>query len=640
MLKMYSTVSEELMGSFGLKKGLLWNMLSNARRILETLVSKNGIAKRIINSLDIPSLLGRPQNRYQKWVALNDVLRDTDRNIIYEHIQTLAYCPTITIIAIFIPNKIEFYRQFLKSITSQIYRYYHLYVICDTSKQYMISNCVDIFFPNIDIVRLSCFTNMDELGNCLNLAIRNAKTDYVCILDPTGILPDHALYMAAVHLNKEQGCAMLYADEDMIDDHHVRRDPFFKPEWSPDLFYSRNYLGHFVLYRTDLLRETVDFSFESVDALRYALALRVLEKATQDQIGHVPHILFHKFITSASDSVTNDETDEGNKFSRVLLQNHFQKLGINGQVTWGCDRNSPRVCYPLPDEAPLVSVVVPTNGVNLKCLSKCIEGVLKKTDYPRIELVVVANNVKSEEANRYFHILSANQCTKVLWYPDSFNFSDIYNFAVSQSRAEVICAMNDDVIVISAGWLKEMVSHALRPEIGAVGAMLYYPDETIQHAGVVLGLGGVAGHVSRSLPRGSRGYQDRARLVQNFSAVTAACMVMRRSVFEEVGGFDVNLAVAYNDVDLCLRVREAGYRILWTPYAEMYHMERVSRGSDHASENLRRYMKEKEYMLLKWGDALASDPYYNPNLSLLGGNFEVSFSPRLNSKPWLLRKVQ
>jgi cellulose synthase/poly-beta-1,6-N-acetylglucosamine synthase-like glycosyltransferase len=238
----------------------------------------------------------------------------------------------------------------------------------------------------------------------------------------------------------------------------------------------------------------------------------------------------------------------------------------------------------LPDEAPLVSVVVPTNGGNLKCLSKCIEGVLKKTDYPRIELVVVANNVKSEEANRYFHILSANQCTKVLWYPDSFNFSE--------------------------------------------------------HAGVVLGLGGVAGHVSRSLPRGSRGYQDRARLVQNFSAVTAACMVMRRSVFEEVGGFDVNLAVAYNDVDLCLRVREAGYRILWTPYAEMYHMERVSRGSDHASENLRRYMKEKEYMLLKWGDALASDPYYNPNLSLLGGNFEVSFSPRLNSKPWLLRKVQ
>jgi len=262
-----------------------------------------------------------------------------------------------------------------------------------------------------------------------------------------------------------------------------------------------------------------------------------------------------------------------------------------------------------------------------------VESILHKTTYRPFEILIVNHQSDDPRTLAYLERLSKEGKARVIDYEGPFNFSRINNMAVSHTRGTVLCFLNNDVEVISPGWLREMVSHALRPEIGAVGAMLYYLDDTIQHGGVILGIGGVAGHAYRYLPRGTPGQMGRAWLAQNLSAVTAACLVMRREVFEEVGGFDERLAIAFNDVDLCLRIRERGYRILWTPFAELYHREGVSRGRDTIESE--RFRQEIRFMQERWGEQLLRDPAYNPNLTLEREDFSLAFPPRV-SKPWRL----
>ena len=281
-----------------------------------------------------------------------------------------------------------------------------------------------------------------------------------------------------------------------------------------------------------------------------------------------------------------------------------------------------------------MSLVVATRD-RAELLRHAVEGILARTDYDPLELIVVDNQSREPEALSYLDEIGRDARVRVVRYDAPFNYSAINNLGVGLARGEVVGLVNNDVRVIAPGWLREMVSHALRPEIGAVGAKLYFADNLIQHAGVLLGLGGVAGHAHKYFPRRSMGYVGRAQLTQNLSAVTAACLVLRRAVFEEVGGLDeTNLRVAFNDVDFCLRVRERGYRILWTPFAELYHLESASRGQDTTSEQQIRFRRECAFMKTRWGDALLTDPYYNPNLTLRAEDFSLAFPPRA-AKPWL-----
>ena len=292
-----------------------------------------------------------------------------------------------------------------------------------------------------------------------------------------------------------------------------------------------------------------------------------------------------------------------------------------------------RVRYPIPSPAPLVSIIIPTrNGANF--LKTCIDSILVKTLYSPYEIIVIDNQSDKEDALAYLKFLEREKLAAVIKYDAPFNYSAINNFAVLQSKGSLICLMNNDIEVISKDWLNEMVAQASRPEIGAAGPMLYYPDDTIQHAGVILGLGGVAGHIYTGYARGSCGYKNHACLVQNLSAVTAACLVVRKDVFQEVGGLDeINLPVAFNDIDFCLRLLEKGYRNLWTPFVELYHHESATRGYEDTPEKIKRFQNEISYMQERWGDLLKYDPAYNPNLTLDGVGSDLALPPR-TSKPW------
>jgi GT2 family glycosyltransferase len=284
-----------------------------------------------------------------------------------------------------------------------------------------------------------------------------------------------------------------------------------------------------------------------------------------------------------------------------------------------------------------VTLIIPTRN-RFELLERCVESIYRKTTYPNFELIIVDNQSDETTTLNYLTELERDRGVKVLRYDAPFNFSAINNFAVRHVRGEIIGLMNNDLEIITPDWLNEMVGHATRPEIGAVGAKLYYPDNRIQHAGVILGLNGnpgVAGHRYEKRPHGYTGEASRAVLCQNLSAVTAACLLLRRHVFEEVGGFDEkNLTVAFNDVDLCLRIEEKGYRNLWTPYAELYHHESASRGLDDTPDNFERSEKECDYMRRRWGQLLAHDPAHNQNLALERGMFSLASPPRV-TKPWL-----
>jgi GT2 family glycosyltransferase len=276
---------------------------------------------------------------------------------------------------------------------------------------------------------------------------------------------------------------------------------------------------------------------------------------------------------------------------------------------------------------------VPTRDC-LELLSQTVDGLLNKTDYEPLEIIIVDNQSRNTATLKYLREIQKDERVKVIEYDAPFNYSAINNLGVRESAGELIGLINNDIKVISPGWLGEMVSHAVRPGIGAVGAKLLYPDDTVQHAGVILGVKGVAAHVHRLIPKNSPGYIARALLIQSLSAVTGACIVMPREVFVGIGGLDeVNLTVAFNDVDLCIRIREKGYRIIWTPYAELYHLESASRGSDFTPETKPRFFREVEYMLQTWDHVLKKDPYYNPNLTMVNEDFSLAVPPRIN-KAW------
>jgi GT2 family glycosyltransferase len=287
-----------------------------------------------------------------------------------------------------------------------------------------------------------------------------------------------------------------------------------------------------------------------------------------------------------------------------------------------------RVIYPLPVEPPLVSLIIPTRD-KLTLLHGTVEGLLNQTDYKPIEIIIIDNGSVEPATIAYLEEIQQNKSVSVIRHQGPFNYSQLNNHGVSYATGEIIGLLNNDLEVISSSWLTEMVSHALRPDIGAVGAKLYYANDTIQHAGVIVGLGGLAGHGFKFLAREAPGYHWKPFLIQNYSAVTAACLIMRRRVFQEVGGLnEKDLKVAFNDVDLCLRIREQGYRIVWTPYAELYHLESASRGSDNTLKKHLRLRHELNYMKAKWPLMISHDPYYNPNLTIEYEDFSLAWPPR------------
>lgn len=622
-------------GGFALpggQPGSLWRLAKRLGAELEPYAAGNYHLGKIAGLL-ARVLLKASENRYSRWVGRCDTLHDHDRQAIRKHIQQLGYQPLISIILPVYNTPERWLRICLDSVVDQLYPHWELCIADDASTVRHCRAILEEYQAKDARIKVAYRNINGNIAKASNSALELASGDFLALLDHDDKLSEHALYMVALELNRHPDAHLIYSDEDKIDRNEKRQLPYFKPDWNPDLFFSQNFINHLGVYRTSLVRDVGGFRNEFVGSQDYDLALRIVGRSSPEQIRHIPYILYHWRAIPGSVALSVAEKADAQEAGIRAVQSYLDGCGIAARVEKARGTVHNRVTYSLPALPPSVSIIIPTAGRNPDSLAGLVEGILTGTDYPHLDLTLVPNHVESEAAAKYLYELGKKARVQLLPYDKPFNFSEIYNFAVPQTSGQLLGILNDDLAIISPGWLREMVSHAVRGEIGAVGAMLYYRSDLIQHAGVILGRGGIAAHAYRGFPRGFRGHFNRAALVQNCAAVTAACMVMRREVFNEVGGFDPNLAVAFNDVDLCIRIRTRGYRIVWTPYAELYHLESVSRGRELKPEQQARLNREGEYLKAKWGAQLAHDPFYSPNLSLDSGRFEPAIPPRV-SKPW------
>jgi len=389
--------------------------------------------------------------------------------------------------------------------------------------------------------------------------------------------------------------------------------------------------SHLGVFETALVREVGGFRKGFEGSQDYDLVLRCVEVAGNDKVVHIPHVLYHWRIVPGSTAGSGSEKPYAYLAAKRAIEEHIERIGVSAKLEEPIATLQVfRVRYALPLPEPRVSIIIPTRD-GLHLLRQCIDSVRKRTAYQNYEIIVVDNGSEKSETLAYFDEIKQLPNVLVIRDESPFNFSALNNRAAALSSGEILCLLNNDIEVISPEWLSEMVSLAIQPGNGAVGACLWYPSGALQHGGVIIGLGGVAGHMHHMLPKGQFGYFGRAVVTQNLSAVTAACLVIKKSIYAELGGLSEELAVAFNDVDFCLRVRDAGYRNVWTPYAQLYHHESASRGSDMDPDKYQRFLGEIKRMEDRWADSFDFDPAYNPNLSLSTSvlPFTLSSPPRI-----------
>jgi glycosyltransferase involved in cell wall biosynthesis len=566
---------------------------------------------------------------YNVWLDFFDSPNAMRQEQVRRDLDALQARPLVSVVVPVYNTPEKWLRRCLDSVIEQSYPNWELCVADDDSTWPHVASVLQEYAsrdPRIKVVRRSVNGHISAASNS---ALELATGRYVALLDHDDELHRDALLECVKGFEAHPGWRMLFTDEDKIDEEGVRSDPYFKPDWNPDLFLSQNCVCHLTVYERDLLVAAGGFRPGMEGAQDWDLTLRVAERLQPDEIGHVSRVLYHWRMIAGSTALAPGEKSYAHLAAMRAIQGHFERTKRDAQVREleGCSGYF-RIEYGLPSPAPLATLLIPTRD-RADLLEQCIDSILEKTTYPNYEIVVIDNGSIEPETLEYFDKATKDRRVRVVRYDRPFNYSAINNFGASHARGEVIGLLNNDVQVIDGDWLREMVSHAWRPEIGVVGAMLYYPNDTIQHAGVILGIGGVAGHSHVGLPRGCPGDKHRAALAQSMSAVTAACAVLRAEVFREVGGLDESLQVAFNDVDLCLRVRERGYRNLWTPFAELYHHESASRGYEDTPEKLVRFRREENLMQERWGRALLRDPAYNPNLSVTAAPFSLAYPPRV-----------
>jgi len=444
--------------------------------------------------------------------------------------------------------------------------------------------------------------------------------DFVAVVDPNVLLAPDALFEVALAINKDPALDVIYSDHDIMAANGARSNPYFKPDWSPETLLSRMYLGPLVFYRRALLAGIGGFRTELGAAAHFDLALRATEAT--GRVGHIARILYH-VRPEAPGSVTSAQVDAPavRAISEALTRRSESGSVSRIEGVPGCYI----VRYTLGAH-PRVSIILPTRD-NGKDLSTCLTSIFERTTYPNFQVLVVDNGSKEPAALNTMEYWShrEKERVKVERLDIPFNFSKINNIAAKLTDGEFLLFLNDDTEVLTADWIEALVEQSSRPAIGAAGGRLLYRDGSVQHAGVILGTRGIAGHAHRFAPGNSPGYHGALQAVTNYSAVTAACMMMRRIVYDEVGGFDEDLAIEFNDIDLCLRVRAAGYRIVYLPYVLLYHDESTSRGNPDNPLKLRVRVREQRLMQERWNISNYVDPYYNPNLTLRGEDF----SPRL-----------
>lgn len=550
---------------------------------------------------------------YASFIARNDRLSSADMRAMRSHIRKLPSRPIISLLMPLRGADSRLLRRSIESVVAQLYPNWELLLLHDEPDIRLDEEVIGLVGQDARIRRLvsnnSSGHGAAEKAAVLNAGLQASCGGLVVVIDPHDLLPIHALYCLAKEQCEFPNVQFIYSDDDEIGIDGVRLNPRFKPDWNPDLLYSYHYVGNLAAYRRDRLNAIGGFAVGYAGAEAYELDLRYLVEIPEAQIRHIPKVLYHRHTTAADPHPVANIHEAGKR----ALNRHFHGSAV--KIDDGVAPGLYRIRYPLPEQRPLVSIIIPTRD-RVDLLRRCIESIQQKTEYGNWELLVVDNQSSDIETLRYFDEIENDRRIRVIKYDNRFNYSAINNHAVRHANGDVLALVNNDVEVISRDWLSEMVGHAIRPGIGAVGSKLLYPDGRIQHAGVITGLGGVAGHVYRFFEDGSHGYCHRAVVVQNLSAVTAACLVVRKEVYWKAGGLDEDhFAVAFNDVDFCLNLLAAGYRNVFTPHVSLYHHESMSRGHDDTAEKRAIFLKECSFMMARWGSRLSNDPAYNPNLT-------------------------
>jgi len=586
-------------------------LITLMRKIKEHLVGKTGI----------------PFSDYQKWIHKNEPRADqlAEQRV---KVNDFDYKPLISVVVPVWNTPAKILNQTIRSVVDQTYDKWEL-CIADGNSNPKTKKVLSYWTKKDGRIKIKFLDENKGIAVNSNEALSLAQGEFVAFLDHDDLLAPFALFEVVLALQQYPNADLVYSDEDLISvDSKKRFGPHFKPAYNPDLLRSINYITHLMVIRKTLGDKIGWLKNGYEGAQDYDLTLRAVERARE--IAHIPKVLYHwRHWTSSTTNTSNASSvakKHANESGKKALKEHLERCGLNGVVEDGPDLTTYQVRYGIIDP-PLVSIII-LNRDHSQDLRKCITSIRSKSTYENYEIIVVENASRAEQTFNLYDGLKKDPFIRIIEYKEPFNFARANNFAVGPALGDVILFLNNDTEVISRDWLERMLEHTLRREVGIVGSKLYYPGNTIQHGGVILGIGGFAGHSHKHSPGNATGYINRLRLIQNYSAVTGACLMIRKDVFYEIGGFDEQYDLALSDIDLCLKALSNNYLIVWTPYAELYHYESKTRGYEDDEEKQRRLKREIDQFKQKWSGFLQKgDPYYNPNLTLSAENFSINPKP-------------
>lgn len=547
---------------------------------------------------------------YSEWLANN---RPNSHSLDMQRKKVFGIQPTFSIIVPLYKTPISYFKEMVDSVVAQTYSKWEL-ILVNSYPEKALTLEIDKAIKADDRIRVVTLTQNLGISENTNRGIEVAQGDYVSFLDHDDFLEPNTLYEYVEAINKKPNSELLYCDEDKVAEDGIYFQPFFKPDFSIDLLRNNNYICHMLTIKKTLLDRLELSSKEFDGAQDHNLTLQAVEKT--NNITHVPKVLYHWRVSPSSTSSNSESKPYAIQSGIQSVKNHLKRLNISAEVSPAERPFTYHVRYCVPEPKPKVSIIIP-NKNSADYLSRCIESILSKTTYQNYEILIVENgSTDSSIFKLYEKLLNQHpDIIRVITWEDGFNFSAIVNFGVNRSAADYFVLLNNDTELITPDWLETLVGLCSRDEVGAVGVKLLYPDNTIQHAGI--NISGDAGHYFKDLPNHAGSYFNMADTPRNLSAVTAACMITKRKAFESVGGFGEEFAVAYNDVDYCLKLRDRGYLIVYTPSVELYHYESISRGYDEDFEGRARNLKEKALLVYRWPELFAShDPYYTPNLRM------------------------
>jgi GT2 family glycosyltransferase len=616
-----------------IESSLAWRLIKRYRKFNDKwfppgtkrrgLVERCASAVRVSLDEGLSGLLHRAYHRhprqpsideqYQLWLKSNQL---TDRSLLEMQTEAsqFSYKPKISIIMPVYNTDQRWLRAAIDSVMNQVYTNWELCVVDDASTRKEVRRVLAEYANKGSRIAVKYLDSNLGISATSNEALSMATGEFVGFLDHDDELGRDALYEVVNLLNENPDLDLIYSDEDKKELNGKRVEPFFKPDWSPDLLLSMNYVCHFVIMRKSLIDKVGGFRLGFEGSQDYDLLLRIVELT--NRIGHISRPLYSWRKVAGSAAASTSAKPFAHETAKKALMEALSRRGLKGEVLEAAGKYH-RVAYAIEGD-PLVSIIIPTRD-RVDLLRRCIESIECKTSYQNYEIIIVDNG--SEDPTTLYYLRSTRH--RVLKFDEPFNFSRLNNFGAAHAKGEHLLFLNNDTEVADDHWLEAMLEHSQRPEVGMVGALLLYPSRDrshrmIQHAGVNVGVGGVAGHAFKYLPADRDNYFNLHRVVRNCSAVTAACAMIRRSVFGDVGGFDERLKVAFGDVDLCLRAREKGYLVIYTPHAILYHHETATRGNLHP-------MEDEDYMITRWKDTLfKGDPYYNPNLTLLREDYSIA----------------